>query len=75
MAPKSKQIVPNLPIGVDDCSEIDSEWKSVSFATNNKAHRYYGYNDPSTHEPENYSCPQKSFIESFSNKNLFLQGF
>ena len=55
--------LPNLPIGVDDCSEVDAEWKAVSFTNSNKEIRCSLYDPPSTYGSENYS----SFKEQTSS--------
>ena len=46
------QIVPNLPIGIDEHSEVDMEWKGVSFHNHDKSRGRSLYN----HEARNIKC-------------------
>ena len=46
------RIVPNLPIGIDEHSEVDMEWKGVSFHNHNKSRGRSPYN----HEAKNIKC-------------------
>ena len=49
------QNLPNFPIGVDECSEVDADWRAVSFTNSNKEIRCSLYDHPSTYGSEKYS--------------------
>ena len=38
------QLVPNLPIGIDEHSEVDMEWKSVSLHNYDQSHNHQACN-------------------------------
>ena len=46
------RIVPNLPIGIDEHSEVDMEWKGVRFQNYDKSRGRSPYN----HEAKNIKC-------------------
>ena len=53
------QIVPNLPIGFDDNSEVDEDWKAVSFKTYNKSQSYSSCNIPSPYGTQSNSITEE----------------
>ena len=62
------QFVPNLPIGIDEHSEVDMEWKSVSFHNYDQSRARSVYN----HQACNVKC-EKS-LEAQQGTRL-LQGW